>query len=442
MTAGPGFFSALESQMKAGGFTPPDGDERTGATPGRRRARGSSGHVDTPELITLTEVDGVLRWEEDGGLGPAPGRPGGRRRGGRPGGRRDAAPRRDVVRLQMEYERLEPSRIGAYLEDLDRRFSTYQGLRRFDGTTLTPIEKPVQDGRVLLVVHGTFSNTDHLFDELRATSPGRSFLQAAVQKYDQVLAFDHYTLSMSPVMNALDLARHFASSQAAVDIISHSRGGLVSRWWLEHFDHGAAARRLVLAGAPLGGTSLAAAPRLRNALNLLTNVARAIGGAATLGAGAVPLLGLVSGLVKVVTSVTSVATTTPLVDAAIAMVPGLSAQARVANNFELARLRLRSAPIPGEYYAVRSNFQPAGVRWAFWKYFTQIRTRAADLAADMVFRSPNDLVVDTDSMTYLDEGVRIPPARLLDYRKNPTVNHLNYFRQTRTVKAVRKWYGV
>ena len=438
MTDAADFFGTLEAQMRAQGFVPPDGNERTGATPGAA-ARGSGVEVDMPQLMTLTEVDGVLRWEDEGGLGLATSRRSGRRGGG---DRRDAAPRRDIVRLQMEYERLEASKIATYLEDLDRRFSTFQGLRCFDGTSLASVDAPAASGRVLLIVHGTFSNTDHLFDELRELPAGRRFLEAAVKKYDQVLAFDHYTLSMGPVMNALDLARHFAASKAAIDVISHSRGGLVSRWWLEHFDHGAAARRLVLVGSPLGGTSLAAAPNLRNALNLLTNVARAIGGASTLGSGAMPLLGIVSGLLKVITSVTSVATKTPLVDAAIAMIPGLGAQARVDNNFELARLRLRSAPVPADYYAIRSEFPARQGGVGVLEVLHAAASRATSLAADLVFRKPNDLVVDTDSMTYLDDGVRIPAARLLDYRKNGTVHHMNYFRQPRTVKAIRKWYGV
>jgi hypothetical protein len=43
--------------------------------------------------------------------------------------------------------------------------------------------------------------------------------------YDQVLTFDHYTVSRSPVLNALELPRIMAFSTADVDIICHSRGG-------------------------------------------------------------------------------------------------------------------------------------------------------------------------------------------------------------------------
>ena len=56
---------------------------------------------------------------------------------------------------------------------------------------------------------------------------GTAFLRDAGKSYDQVLAFDHPTLSVSPVLNGLDLARRFAGTKAKVDVIAHGRGGLV-----------------------------------------------------------------------------------------------------------------------------------------------------------------------------------------------------------------------
>jgi hypothetical protein len=445
---GASFIDALDAQMREAGFAPPSADERTAPTPGRRRARRSGpGTVAAPQVATLTEVDGVLRWEESGGVGPAPRRRAARGAGaGRLPGEGGVLPpaQRDVVRFQMEHERLEPSKIGAYLEALDRRFAPHPGLRRYDGARLLPAAAPPASGRILLLVHGTFSSADHLLDELRATAPGRRFLDAAMAKdrYDAVLAFDHPTLSVGPILNAIDLGRALAGSRAAVDVVAHSRGGLVARWWREHFDDGRAERRLVLVGAPLEGTSLAAAPRLRSALNLLTNVARAVGGLATLGAGAMPLLGVVAGLVRIVSSVTAAAAQAPLVDAAVAMIPGLSAQARVANNLELERLRLRGAPAPAGYFAVRADFRPKSPGWAFWEHFTQLKSRSAHLAADLVFDAPNDLVVETSSMTRVGPSLAIPTRQVLDFGRTATVHHMNYFRDARTIAALRRWLDV
>jgi triacylglycerol esterase/lipase EstA (alpha/beta hydrolase family) len=98
-------------------------------------------------------------------------------------------------------------------------------------------------------VHGTFSNVDGYLKELGQIPEGRVFLGEIEETYDQVLGFDHATLAVSPVMNALDLARLFQDSKADIDVISHSRGGLVVRWWLEQFDsRGAGGARAILVG--------------------------------------------------------------------------------------------------------------------------------------------------------------------------------------------------
>ena len=43
-----------------------------------------------------------------------------------------------------------------------------------------------------------------------AFDEGRTFLARAAAHYDRVLAFDHPTLSVSPILNALDLAQALA----------------------------------------------------------------------------------------------------------------------------------------------------------------------------------------------------------------------------------------
>ena len=100
------------------------------------------------------------------------------------------------------------------------------------------------NGRTLLLVHGTFSNAVNMVCEFEATTDGQAFLDAALNgpnKYNQVLVFEHATLAVSPVLNALELGRAFSGASGQVDVIAHSRGGLIVRWWLEAF--GGCARR-------------------------------------------------------------------------------------------------------------------------------------------------------------------------------------------------------
>ena len=104
--------------------------------------------------------------------------------------------------------------------------------------------------------HGTFSSSRDSLNEYAATDHGRKFLSDAIKHYKgQVLVFDHPTRSVSPFINGLVLARRRAGTSGSVDIIAHSRGGLVVRWWLEVLGDS-------LAGANVrGGSRGGTAPR-------------------------------------------------------------------------------------------------------------------------------------------------------------------------------------
>src|SRR5262249_4612626 len=123
--------------------------------------------------------------------------------------------------------------------------------------------EPAGSKKRMLFVHGTFSKTDAFFDGIRNAPGGPPFLEKLFDSYDEVLGYDHATLSVSPVLNAFDLARLMAKAQGPLDVIAHSRGGLVARWALEGFGLGKAAPvRGILVGCPINGTSLASPPRL------------------------------------------------------------------------------------------------------------------------------------------------------------------------------------
>lgn len=410
-------------------------------TIGERRRRGRRrAAVDGARLLNLVEVDdGVLAWDLDGDYEPmAPGR----------------RSRRGLGQLfgrlveQFQFDPVRGSQVGSFLAGLDADLNPLSGLHRYGGPgadgapILTPAVTPA-DGRLLLVVHGTFSRGAAVLDGLQSTPAGAAFLADARRAYDgHVYTFEHPTLSVSPILNALDLARAFAGSGTRVDVVCHSRGGLVTRWWLEKVNANPALdASVVFVGSPLAGTSLASPARLRHSLNLLTNVSAALHAAGAAASIALPLFGVVTGLVKLVASVTAVGARTPVVDAAVAMIPGLAAQSRIAENFELQRLR--TAVATRDYAIVQAEFEPVSPGWEFWQYFTEFKGRAADLAADTLFPGPNDLVVDTASMNDFAEGVSVSTAsRVLDFGRQGTVHHLNYFAQPETVAFLRRRLGV
>ncbi len=448
----------LDKAVEDLGFLPTDQVAKGELTTSlRRRRRRISPQDEKVVTVTLTkDADGVLRWED--GVIPFS-RPGRRMRRG-PG----AVTSGETVK-QLKFEKLRLNEIALMLESLDQKLTPNLGkLRRVTGANSSAwetIERPAAtkaSQRILIFIHGTFSSNDHVVGaELVTSDDGKKLMdklvKGAKKPYDEVLAFDHPTLSVSPMLNALDLSRLFANTKAQVDVVCHSRGGLVTRWWLEVFERNAKPGNVVLVGSPLGGTSLADPTRLRSGVEFLANIGNAFGSAGMKFSGGNPFLVLSASLVKIISSFASLTAKVPLIDAAIAMIPGLAAQSRVGNNFELRRLRTSHDRLPN-YFAVKSNFQPDPVGiWKFWKVFVdQPALRAANASVDFIFgrdeQDPleieNDLVVNTRSMTELfgadDDTAKFKDV--LNFGTNSKVHHVNYFQQPKTIEFINKSLGI
>ncbi len=402
-------------------------------------------HVPHQEIVSLVRESGVLRWR----AGAASAMTSRRRGGGRA-----ALPPGEVVK-QFAFERLEPSQVYTALVGLDKKLtpaaayagSPGNGLRRFRNGQLEPFadSRKAAGKKVLLVIHGTFSTNEAVITNgFQKTPSGAKLLADAERKYDLVLAFDHPTLSVSPMLNAFDLAALLRPSPASLDIICHSRGGLVARWYCEAYADAALKRRVVFVGAPLAGTSLAAAPRLKSALDLLTNIADMLRTASDL-VSANPLFLATSGLLRVVGAVTGMAAKTPMLDAAMALVPGLDGQSRTGNNQELLRLRANSGTTDFtaghiRYFAVCGNFEPNAMGWNFLRFFSKPLQRIGDWGADIIFPDHNDLIVDTGSMAEVADDRLVAVAH--DFGTTDRVHHTNYFAQPETAAAVRKSFGI
>ena len=399
-------------------------------SPGTRMFRSSRRPTPSDRVrFQLVDVDGILEWEETQGclpeLGPT-------RRG------RSGASTTEGVVLQMEFDRLPPSQITQFLTERDKKLTPKQGLRVYDSDTkhLVPVTEVPKTGSALVLVHGTFSNGDNLLNGFQYTQAGSAFLDQAIKVYGtgRVFSFDHPTLSVGPLLNAIDLHRRFQGSKVKLDLICHSRGGLIARWLCDVIDPNAdRCRKALLVGSPLAGTGLAAPPNIKKTINLFTRLANVAGRLAGLGAFGVPLLAVVECLLRVVSSITTFAAKTPAVDAVMAMVPGLFAMSRVGNNPELLRLLDNVHSDATRYFAIQSNFEPEDPTWKFWRMLRKDRVRHA--MADAIFDGKNDLVVDTSSMNQLSTNgkLKVPQKQTYDFRKSETVHHLNYFHQQETI---------
>ncbi|GAB3010392.1 hypothetical protein GCM10027051_10160 [Niabella terrae] len=100
-----------------------------------------------------------------------------------------------------------------------------QGLYAIDGDfKLTPFKKQDSTKPLLLFIHGTASSTTGSFVSLKTNT-----LWTDIQERygSNILAFEHQTLTKSPLENLLELLRLLPDSSQPIDIITHSRGGLV-----------------------------------------------------------------------------------------------------------------------------------------------------------------------------------------------------------------------
>lgn len=414
-------------------------DQGMAASPFRRRKRDfdPADRTSIPALSLVRDKNGVLRWVYQ---------PAARDQSSR---RARRAARRQIgvdVIYEVDIKHTPPNKILAKISDLDDILTPNRGLRQIEHGQ---IGKDILDGiheeagPTLLLIHGTFSKSDMYTRELGATGPGKNLLASMERRYKRVLVFDHPTLSVSPWINALDLERALVNVRGEIDVVCHSRGGLLVAWWLRNGLR--KVNNVIFVGSPLQGTSLASPASLRLALDYFANVATATKVTAAITSTFLPIMLVVQGLAAIVAGVLHTAASTPLADAAVVIVPGLAGQSRVSNNFEIDRLIREKWISSGTYHAVMSNFEPSAgdAAWQFWKYFQNPKEKLFSWAAGTLFENePNDLVVNTQSMARVyrapDLDLLIPIDSVYDFKTSTVVHHTNYFQQPETVKFLKE----
>ncbi len=106
--------------------------------------------------------------------------------------------------------------------------------------------------RVALFVHGIIGDTREMAAGLRRAG--------VADRYDLVLTFDYESLNDPIPETARALKQRLADAGLAaghgkeLDVIAHSMGGLVSRWFIEREGGNGVVRRLVMLGTPNGGS--------------------------------------------------------------------------------------------------------------------------------------------------------------------------------------------
>jgi hypothetical protein len=274
--------------------------------------------------------------------------------------------------------------------------------------------KRLAQGPALLFVHGTFSTSA----AFRALEPG--VVRALSRQYgDRAFAYNHPSLTADPRENALAfLASIPQGVSLEIDIVCHSRGGLVARQ-IEALGRKAGSvrvRRIVFVAATNAGTALADDDHIVDLVNRYTTIARFIpaGTAAT----------VVDALVLAVKV---------LAHGLLHDLEGLAAM-----NPHGAFLATMNVPgeLSAELYAIASDFEPKP-----GTPFLSLR-RAEDIAADGVFGTEaNDLVVPRDGVFAQNgaTGFPIGTVRCLQYAPVDGVIHTEFFAEPRTGAKLLEW---
>lgn len=316
-------------------------------------------------------------------------------------------------------------RIGeSFARRWEERSRPYR-VRRFSPDDYTAAEASPLDaadwaalaaGRTLLFVHGTFSTSHGCFGALP-----RELVAELDRRYDgRVIAFDTHTLSEDPDENARRFLDTLPPGIALdLDIVCHSRGGLVTR---QIGVRGAAGervriRRAVFVGVPNAGTALADADHMVHMIDRFTSAFVLL-----------PSGPVAEAMEAIITAVKVIG------HGFVGGLPGLAAM-RPSGPF-LRQLN-GAAVQAAEYYAITADYEPAAGTLR-----SLVRASAADALMDRIFRdAANDLVVPTDGVYDVPgpAGFPIPAERVLRFDAPAGVTHTTYFAAPGTTDALRNW---
>jgi pimeloyl-ACP methyl ester carboxylesterase len=274
-------------------------------------------------------------------------------------------------------------------------------------------------GRALLFVHGTFSTAhggfsgipDALFARLYQTYEGRVF------------AYNHHSLSMDPAENVeWFLSRIPSGIGLDVDIICHSRGGLVARTMAGELpDLGSdlspiIVGKIVFVATPNNGTALADEDNVVGFLDRIATMANLL-----------PVPPVVEALDAVLVVVKTIA---------YGMLTGLSGLAAMRPGGEFLG-RLNGGPkVATEYYALAANYEPTNPG------LKALVAGAKDAAVDAVFGGkPNDLVVPTVGVYRgeADANFPIPTDNLFEFPADRGISHSTYWAEPETSERFLSW---
>ncbi len=297
--------------------------------------------------------------------------------------------------------------------------------------------------RTLLFIHGTFSRTASAFNGI----PGdEAFLAEIDRRYgSNIYGFDHATLASGVATNVMQLYEKFAPGSHTLDIICHSRGGLVARtlrdlspdqlktrfaldaqrgkyedelqtWgeqWQPPDGVEIKVKRILFAGTPNNGTILAQPIHLKKYLEILMTVTNL-------------LPEVVDVTVDAILMVAKL-----LLAEVMPELPGLDDQKPDSSLLPL----LKDNPAIVDA-AIEANYSPPPGLQAVMRTAVM---HTVDITADFIFgNEQNDLVVPTVGVSQW-RGGGFAPEHLVAFPAADSVHHCSLFLQKQTRQQLLAW---
>lgn len=269
-------------------------------------------------------------------------------------------------------------------------------------------------GPALMYLHGTFARSDLAFN-----LPVPVFKELFDAYAGRVVGFDHFTLSESPEQNIQRLIQTIpAGVKLELDVICHSRGGLVGRVLAGALNTAGLERikmrKVVFVATPNHGTALTDPEHVVGLLDRVTSVLNLIP----------------PGPHSVITAILEAVITVVKVIGHGAL-KGLAGLASMQPNGEFLK-RLNQGPQPtATFFGLTANFDPE----------EGLEALVRNGLMDVVFgEAGNDLVVPTDGVVKGGgTGFPIAGMNVREFEIKERINHFNFFENPKAIAAIKKW---
>ena len=305
------------------------------------------------------------------------------------------------------------------------------------GEPLSPTNwHQLAQGPTLLFIHGIFSSCEAGFAGIRHDNSTWPLLR---QRYgNRIIGFDHPTGSVGPADNAEWFLDQIPNVNLDLDIVCHSRGGLVARSIAaQAAQRGMTVniRRIVFAATPNGGSQITMTQNWVGMVNRISSVLTLP--AKILPAPADAISGVLAGLLEVL----------KIVAVGVALdLPGLEA---MTLGSQFLRSLAQAANVTPEYFAAAADFEPGPV---LANLFNRLDDEGRVVDSEIFDGVHNDIAVPTEGV-WNPASIKDPnspatpipgfpiddPARRLVIGPGSVYWHCDYFDDPAMRAALLQW---